>query len=98
MSDTLMPKHLESTYKMLKSAFPNGIENEDYHPLLFLLYEYMSDRNMAEVISSITGKDTPIILNDIQKSVSVNMLNDEVVQKIRRKLLPYGFEEWTEEE
>ncbi|MNJ50969.1 hypothetical protein D3C77_462610 [compost metagenome] len=83
---------------MLKSAFPNGIGNEDYYPIMCLLYEYMSDRNLAEVISSITEKDIAIILNDIQKSVSVNLPSDEVMQKIRKKLLPYGFEEWTEEE
>ncbi|NWL90476.1 DUF3349 domain-containing protein [Paenibacillus sp. 79R4] len=93
-----MPKHLESTYKMLKHAFPNGIGNDDYFPLMSLLYEYMSDRNLAEVISSITGKDIAITLNDIQKSVSVNLSSDEVIQNIRKKLLPYGFEEWTEEE
>lgn len=98
MSDTLMPKHLESTYKMLKNAFPNGIGNDDYFPLMSLLYEYMSDRNLAEVISSITGKDIAITLNDIQKSVSVNLSSDEVIKNIRKKLLPYGFEEWTEEE
>ncbi|WP_435924044.1 DUF3349 domain-containing protein [Paenibacillus sp. DYY-L-2] len=98
MSDILIPKHLESTYKMLKNAFPNGIGNEEYFPLMSLLYEYMSDRNLAEVISAITGQDIAITLNDTQKAVSVNMPSDEYMQKIRKKLLPHGFEEWTEEE
>lgn len=98
MSDYLVPKHLESTYRMIKAAFPNGIENTDYFPLLFLLYEHMSDRNLGEVISAITGKDVAITVNDIQKSVSVNLPSDEARKNIRNKLLSYGFEEWTKEE
>ncbi|TDL50426.1 DUF3349 domain-containing protein [Paenibacillus dendritiformis] len=74
--------------------------DEDYFPLISLLYEYMSDRNLAKVISSITGKDIAITINDIQKSVSVNLASDEVIINIniRAKLLRHGFEEWTEEE
>ncbi|QDM45804.1 DUF3349 domain-containing protein [Paenibacillus thiaminolyticus] len=62
-----IPKYLESTYMMLKSTFPNGIGDEEYFPLISLLYEYMSDRNLAKVISSITEKDITITINDIQK-------------------------------
>lgn len=50
------------------------------------------------VISSITGKDITITINDIQKSVSANLASDEVIENIRAKLLRHGFEEWTEEE
>lgn len=52
---------------MLKSTFPNGIGDEDYFPLISLLYEYMSDRNLAKVISSITGKNKTITINDTSK-------------------------------
>ncbi|NKI21354.1 DUF3349 domain-containing protein [Paenibacillus dendritiformis] len=83
---------------MLKSTFPNGIGDEEYFPLISLLYEYMSDRNLAKVISSITGKDITITNNDIQKSVSVNLASGEVIENIRAKDLRQGFEEWTEEE
>jgi hypothetical protein len=42
-----IPPHLQSTYKLIQCAFPNGIEAVDYEPLLALLSEDMSDRNLA---------------------------------------------------
>lgn len=39
----IFDSYLRSTYNLIKSAFPNGIDAETYYPLLALLYEEMSD-------------------------------------------------------
>ena len=44
--ETISP-HLQSTYKLIQNAFPKGIESPSYLPLLSLLSEEMSDRNLA---------------------------------------------------
>ncbi|MCE2696336.1 MAG: hypothetical protein PX483_04700 [Nostocales cyanobacterium LE14-WE4] len=46
MQITISP-HLQSTYKLIQNAFPKGIESQSYLPLLALLSEEMSDRNLA---------------------------------------------------
>lgn len=53
---------------------------------------------MFKFISSITGKDITITINDIQKSVSVNLASDKGIETLRAQLLHHGFEEWMEEQ
>ncbi|MDB9487714.1 hypothetical protein PN492_14355, partial [Dolichospermum circinale CS-537/01] len=62
MQITISP-HLQSTYKLIQCAFPKGIEPQNYLPLLALLSEEMSDRNLAEVVAYYSGKDYSVVLN-----------------------------------
>lgn len=95
---TEIPDYLESTYKMITAAYPNGIDESRYLPLISLLYEYMSDRNLAEVISFCTGKDSDVVLNDVYRSQSTDKVNDDEIESVRQELLSFGFEEWSEED
>ena len=54
----IMPIHsaLQSTVFMLKKSLETGISEEEYYVLLYLLYEYMSDRNLAIVMENLTKK------------------------------------------
>lgn len=90
--------YLISTYKMLKGAFPDGIEPKYYHPLLSLLNEEMSYRNLAEVINVVTGIDQAKVLNDIYSIESVNRPTVEAVNRVRQLLLPYGYDKWLQED
>lgn len=49
MSHTL-PIHLEGMYNMVKRAFPDGITEEEYYCLLFVMYESMSNNLMIDSI------------------------------------------------
>ncbi|MDB9510259.1 DUF3349 domain-containing protein [Kamptonema animale CS-326] len=90
---TIAP-YLLSTYKLIGRAFPNGINQEDYLPLLALLYEQMSDRNLAEVIAYYTGKDYYIVLNDVYSVQS----SDVPISKVKERLLACGYDDWLQEE
>lgn len=92
-----VPKHLESTYKMILSAYPSGVDENKYFPLIAVLYEYMSDKNLAEVISLCTGKNYAVVINDVYRSQSTDKPSDSEVENLRQELLPFGFTEWTEE-
>lgn len=65
-----IPAHLVSTYQLLQCAFPQGIEEQEYLPLLSILYEEMSDRSLAQVISEFIGKEYPAVLNDVYRVIS----------------------------
>lgn len=90
--------HLLSTYELIECAFPNNIDSKSYFPLLALLYEELSDRNLAKVIAKYTGKDYHIVLNDIYGIASTDIPSQESIEKVKQKLLPCGYQEWLEEE
>lgn len=63
-----LPEALNSTYDMLLAAFSDGISEEYYWIVLYLLYDYMSDENLAIVMSNLVNKSVEIISNDIYKA------------------------------
>lgn len=87
---------LLSTYQMIKCAFPNGIESSAYLVLLAILYDELSDRNLAEVIAYYTGKDYAVVLNDIYRVQSTDV-SGEAIAKIKSRLLSCGYENWLKE-
>jgi len=93
-----VPKHLESTYRMISLAYPNGIDESKYLALIAVLYEYMSDRNLAEVISIFTGKKLEVVLNDIYRSQFTDRPHNNEVESVKQELMYFGFEKWTEED
>lgn len=96
--EQLIPKHLMSTYLMLSEAFCDGsLDNESYFAVLYYLYEYMSDRNLADIISKFTGKDWGIVINDVLKIRTVK-LDKDILQTVKKALDKAGFKEWCEEE
>jgi hypothetical protein len=97
MQITILP-HLQSTYKLIQNAFPKGIESQSYLPLLALLSEEMSDRNLAEVIAYYSGKDYSLVLNDIYCVQSTDIPTSEAIANLKEKLLVCGYEQWLEEE
>lgn len=96
MQSTIAP-YLLSTYQMIKRAFPNGIEPEVYLPLLAILDDELSDRNLAEIVAHYTGKDYGIILNDVYRAKSTAIPTPEAIAKVKQRLLICGYEEWLNE-
>ncbi|WP_258194946.1 DUF3349 domain-containing protein [Janthinobacterium sp. PAMC25594] len=69
MPDTLPPT-LSGAAHMLRSAYPGGMPETAYVAVLALLYEHFSDRNLAELMAAVTGKDAATILNDVYACAS----------------------------
>lgn len=88
-----IPDFLKSTQEMLFHAFPDGIDEESYWVLLYLLYDHMCDENLALVMSSVTAKPMEIIANDIYGACHL-MLDEKEVQEIKCILDMHGFEKW----
>ncbi len=97
MKENAVPMHLVSTFNMLKKAFPNGIDYTSYYPVVSLLYNYMSDRNLADIISYFVDKESSNILNDIYSINSVN-IDDAEKNLVYEALKLAGYEEWIKKE
>jgi hypothetical protein len=96
MQITISP-HLQSTYKLIQCAFPKGIEPQNYLPLLALLSEEMSDRNLAEVVAYYSGKDYSVVINDVYRVQSIDLPTSEAIANLKKRLLICGYEQWLEE-
>ncbi len=92
-----IPDYLKSTYTMLFQAFPNGVDEERYWAVLYLLYDYMADENLALIMSVFVERPLEVIANDIYKVCQLK-LDKEVIKEVKRKLDTYGYEEWKIEE
>jgi hypothetical protein len=92
-----LPQHLRTTYHLLQAAFPQAIDPGAYLPLLALLGEQLSDRNLAEVVACAFDIDYEYVFNDIYRARSIDAPSPEAVEKVKQSLLPYGYENWLRE-
>jgi hypothetical protein len=89
-----LAQHLRATYNLLESAFPQGIEADAYPALLAVLGENMSDRNLAEVIACAFGTDYERALNDVYRARSTSIPSPKAMEKLKERLILYGYEDW----
>lgn len=89
-----LPPHLHGTFAMPRCAFPSGVEENAYLPLLALLGSEMSIRNLAQVIAAFSGKAHELVLNDVYRAKSSDGPDPSAIERIRECLLPCGYEEW----
>jgi len=91
-----IPDFLKSTYAMLYQAFPHGVDEEGYWALLYLLYDYMADENLALIMSAFSDRPLGVITNDIYKVCQMKF-DQKVIKEVKRKLDTCGYEDWKEE-
>ncbi|NOJ53403.1 DUF3349 domain-containing protein [Myxococcus xanthus] len=60
-----IPSHLVSTTSLISRAFPDGIPETGYLPLLAVLYPHMVDEQLVEVVGLFTGCARGVVLNDV---------------------------------
>lgn len=92
-----IPNFLQSTYTMLMQAFPDRVSEEYYWAILYLLYDYFADENLAIVMSAFWGKSSAEVANDIL-GVCQMKLDSKLLEEVKNKLDANGFEEWKKEE
>ena len=96
-----VPPHLRSTYEMIVAAFPNGVPDVMYLPLLALLADNMSFRGVANVMALVSGNEAPLIYHDVLVAISPNSERKpepSCIDSVRQLLLPHGYERWAMEE
>lgn len=90
-----MENPLKSTCDLLRSAYPFGIVEEEYIPLLFFLSEYLSEENIVRVIDNVFPDAARLsTLNDVLKAKFNAPNYDAVVDR----LTIYGLKDWIDED
>nr|WP_128794496.1 DUF3349 domain-containing protein [Corallococcus coralloides] len=90
---------LMSTVALIKRAFPEGVTEADYLPLLTVLYPHMSDRALAMVVGHFVGQDYPLVLNDIYGvGGGSKPASPDAAASVQGRLVAAGLEEWIQEE
>ncbi len=94
-----VPVYLRSTYKLLKCAFPEGLDGRDYMSLVVVLREegHMSFRNIAACLSAFTDKHYAVVYNDASFG-SEDRPDQEEINRIKQKLTLCGYEQWLDED
>lgn len=93
-----IPSYMCSTYQMILCAYPAGISQTDYHPLLYVLQESgMSYRSVAHAISLVIGGTIGEHSYQVGNVVSNIKLMEDDVNRVLPKLRQYGYDEWTKE-
>ena len=93
MQNRQVPEYLKSTLIMIQIAFPNGVNREQYFSLLYLLYDYMCDENLAIVMAYVTGKNTASVTNDIW-GINQRIIDNDCLLDAKNRLLKSGFASW----
>lgn len=88
-----VPKKHRSTVNLISAAYPHGIPEEDYLPLLRLLHEEMTFRAIAAVMYSF-GKNADETYLDASAAASAEGATTTEVERVRLKLLMHGYEVW----
>jgi hypothetical protein len=97
-SEEKIPSGLELTYKMLKCAFPEGIEEKLYFAVLMVLrINDMPFRRIAEALPLITRKDFSLVYNDAVYVETENLANQTDIDYVIELLKPCGYSDWQDE-
>lgn len=91
-----IPDFLQPTYLMLARTFPKGISEEYYWIIMYLLYEYFADENLALVMAAFSGKSIAMVSNDLY-GVNQMKFNSKLLDEVKNMLDANGFEEWKKE-
>ncbi len=88
-----IPHPLQDVYNVLSCAFPEGIPDEEYWPLIAVLHERMSFWVMADLLPALTHKHRSEVHNDASGFGVDPLPAFEEVEKVRLKLRACGYEE-----
>ena len=78
---------------VLSAAFPGGVPESQYLPLLTVLVEHLSLRNVADLIAAHTGREWPVVYNDALAAESRAGELAAAAGEVHRLLERHGFKE-----
>ena len=88
----MIPDYLAPILAVLRRAYPAGLTEDDYLPLLAVLQDYMSYENLAIVVAELVDGERVVVENDAAKAASSLRPSLEQVDRIRRHLVEGGWD------
>jgi hypothetical protein len=84
--DAMVPEHLRPVLADLRRAYPDGVPPGEYLPLLVVLQQDMSARNLALVVGELTGKDPVVVENDAAAAASVHRVDTAEIDRMKHHI------------
>ena len=91
-----LPSYLLDTGRMLNCAYPDGIPETDYRPLITLLRVNMSHNHLDYVLFTVTKKTLTEVERDTYFYDQEIPALLEDINRVRKRLAACGYDEWLE--
>ena len=91
-----IPQSLHSTIRLIERSYPEGLSEEVLLPVLCVLYDELSDRNLALVASQVACLEASMALNKVYEAAALDV-HDAHVQAAAERLKKHGYEAWLTE-
>jgi hypothetical protein len=88
---------LRPVLALLRQAYPDGLAQEDYWPLLVVLGDVMYDENLALVVAEFTGGEPVVVDNDAAAAHSINPPQPRDRARVRAALEAHGLADLDDE-
>jgi len=89
---------LRPVLAVLQRTYPDGVPREDYRPMLIVLGNMLSDRNLAQVVAEFTGGEAVVVDNDAAAAHSINPPSRQERARVRAALEAHGLADLYEDE
>jgi len=82
------------TVEFLKCAFPDGLKETEYFPLLYILRDNMTIRAASWLVGVLLEKHYMEVYNDALGAKSSYKPDLAVIDELTKRLQACGYEEW----
>ena len=82
---------LLASLAVLRAAYPTGLPDGDYLPLLAVLHDGYSERQLAALVAEFTGRERVVVDNDHARAVSSHRPDGQQVASVRARLEEAGY-------
>lgn len=89
---------LRPVLAILRQAYPDGLPRQDYFPLLVVLGDLLSERNLAQVVAEFIDGETVVVDNDAAAAHDYRKPARHDVVRVRAALDAHGMADLDEEE
>lgn len=96
--DMELPEPLRPVLAVLQRTYPDGVPKQDYRPMLIVLGDVLSARNLAQVVAEFTGGEAVVVDNDAAAAQSINPPSRHERARVRAALEAHGLADLYEEE
>lgn len=86
-----MDQALRKMLEQLRRAYPRGVPEDDYMPLLAVLADDMSEENVAAVVAELIDGETAVVANDAAAAQSVRAPGSVARARVRSVLESAGW-------
>jgi hypothetical protein len=82
---------LDEPLAILRRAYPVGVPEEDYLPLLAELSEDMSEENVGIVVAELIDGERVVVANDAAAAQSISRPDRTARERVRARLVAAGW-------